>query len=89
MKNSKSTARADTVSSNLNAERDIKNPAYGKQRISGPMQIVEPIQFWQSCIILFGFVRRLPNYIFNESVFLCVCFFRDFYRGYVICPQFL
>ena len=28
-----------------------KNQAYGKQRISQPMQIVGPIQFWRGCVI--------------------------------------
>ena len=29
----------------------IKNPAYGRQRISRPMRIVGPIQFWRGCVI--------------------------------------
>ena len=29
----------------------IKNPAYGRQRISRPMRIVGPIQFWKGCVI--------------------------------------
>ena len=28
-----------------------KNPAYGRQRISWPMRIVGPIQFWRGCVI--------------------------------------
>ena len=28
-----------------------KNLAYGRQRISRPMRIVGPIQFWRSCVI--------------------------------------
>ena len=28
-----------------------KNPAYGRHRISRPMQIVGPIQFWRVCVI--------------------------------------
>ena len=28
-----------------------KNPAYGRQRISRPMRIVGPIQFWRGCVI--------------------------------------
>ena len=28
-----------------------KNPAYGRHRISGPMRIVGPIQFWRVCVI--------------------------------------
>ena len=28
-----------------------KNPAYGRQRISQPMRIVGPIQFWRGCMI--------------------------------------
>ena len=28
-----------------------KNPAYGRQRISRPMRIVGPIQFWRGCMI--------------------------------------
>ena len=29
----------------------VKNPAYGRQRISRPMRIVGPIQFWRGCMI--------------------------------------
>ena len=29
----------------------FKNPAYGRQRISRPMRIVGPIQFWRGCVI--------------------------------------
>ena len=32
---------------------EYKNPAYGRQRISRPMQIVGPIQFWRGCVIYF------------------------------------
>ena len=28
-----------------------KNPAYGRHRISRPMRIVGPIQFWRGCVI--------------------------------------
>ena len=28
-----------------------KNPAYGRQRISRPMRIVGPIQYWRGCVI--------------------------------------
>ena len=28
-----------------------KNPAYGRHRISWPMRIVGPIQFWRGCVI--------------------------------------
>ena len=28
-----------------------KNPAYGRHRISRPMRIVGPIQFWSVCVI--------------------------------------
>ena len=27
-----------------------KNPAYGRKRISRPMRIVGPIQFWRGCV---------------------------------------
>ena len=33
------------------AIRTEKNPAYGRQRISGPMRIVGPIQFWRGWVI--------------------------------------
>ena len=29
----------------------MKNPAYGRHRISRPMRIVGPIQFWKVCVI--------------------------------------
>ena len=29
----------------------IKNPAYGRHRISRPMRIVGPIKFWRGCVI--------------------------------------
>ena len=35
-----------------------KNPAYGRQRISRPMRIVGPIQFWRGCVIF----KRLRNF---------------------------
>ena len=28
-----------------------KNPAYERQRISGPMRIARPTQFWRGCVI--------------------------------------
>ena len=32
-----------------------KNPAYGRHRISRPMRIVGPIQFWRGCVIYLFF----------------------------------
>ena len=29
----------------------LKNPAYGRHRISRPMRIVGPIKFWRVCVI--------------------------------------
>ena len=34
-----------------NSKLPNKNPAYGRQRISRPMRIVGPIQFWRGCVI--------------------------------------
>ena len=36
---------------NWNFNVESKNPAYGRQRISRPMRIVGPIQFWRGCVI--------------------------------------
>ena len=33
-----------------------KNPAYGRQRISRPMRIVRPIQFWRGWVIYLCFI---------------------------------
>ena len=33
-----------------------KSPAYGRQRVSRPMRIVGPIQFWRGCVGGGGFV---------------------------------
>ena len=32
-------------------EEEEKNPAYGRQRISPPMRMEGPIQFWRICVI--------------------------------------
>ena len=36
-----------------------KNPAYGRQRISRPMRIVGPLQFWRGCVIYLIFFLLL------------------------------
>ena len=30
---------------------EAKNPAYGRHKLSRPMRIVGPIQFWRGCVI--------------------------------------
>ena len=39
------------ITSETNCKWNKKNPAYGRERISGPMRIVGPIQFWRGCVI--------------------------------------
>jgi hypothetical protein len=43
-----------------------KNPAYGEQRISWPMRIVGPIQFWRGCLI----------YQKEERIYICIYIFK-------------
>ena len=44
------TRRYEALYINLKKSRR-KNPAYGRHRISRPMRIVGPIQFWRVCVI--------------------------------------
>ena len=45
-----------------------KNPTYRIQRISQPMRIVGPIQFWRGCVIYFKKKRKKSTW--NDSLFL-------------------
>ena len=39
------------VAKTPSTKQQVKNPAYRRQRISRPMQIVVPIQFWRGYMI--------------------------------------
>ena len=41
----------------------LKNPAYGRQRISWPMRIVGPIQFWRACMIIYIYFYFLIGFV--------------------------
>ena len=59
-----------------------KNPAYGRQRISRPMQIVGPIQFWRGCVIyLIFFFWRGRVIFFSKKVNIINIFFLYFFLG--------
>ena len=49
----------------------VKNPAYGRQRISRPMRIVGPIQFPRGCVIYLK--KKKKNYgVVDASMRPCV-----------------
>ena len=50
----------------------LKNPAYGRQRISRPTRIVGPIQFWRGCVVYLKkkqLLKQFSSKIF-ETIFI-------------------
>ena len=44
-----------------------KNPAYGRHRISRPMRILGPIQFWRGCVIYLKNLKKKKNQRKNQK----------------------
>ena len=53
------------------SQTNMKNPAYGRQRISRPLRRVGPIQFWRGCMIeekknIYIYIEP-PSFFFKEK----------------------